>query len=246
MNVFQVGVGLLLLSVSAATSLAEERVRGSLDVLLSTPLSTRSILVGKWWGAFRQVPFLLIWPALTTIFLAVVSGQWLQYILLLGLIAAYGACIASLGLALATWVSRLGRAVALCVTAYVLFSIGWVVLMALLFGNHNDDFVFSLVMGSPLYGTGFGTIFVGPGPMRLPGGDKTIAVIFGAFLWIVIHGGIAALLFAATLATFDSCLGRISETSGRPMPRPGKKVGVKCMRRGERAETVLVGQQRCA
>ena len=55
MNVFQVAVGLLLLSVSAATSLAEERRAGSLDVLLTTPLSTRSILAGKWWGAFRQV-----------------------------------------------------------------------------------------------------------------------------------------------------------------------------------------------
>jgi hypothetical protein len=31
-------LGLLLRSVSAATSLAEERVRGSLDVLLCTPL----------------------------------------------------------------------------------------------------------------------------------------------------------------------------------------------------------------
>ena len=33
-------LGLLLLSVSAATALAEERVRGSLDVLLATPLPT--------------------------------------------------------------------------------------------------------------------------------------------------------------------------------------------------------------
>ena len=55
MNGFQVAVGLLLLSVGAATSLAEERVRGSLDVLLSTPMSTRSILAGKWWGSFRRV-----------------------------------------------------------------------------------------------------------------------------------------------------------------------------------------------
>ncbi len=56
MNTFQVAVGLLLLSVSAATSLAEERVRGSLDVLMSTPLSTREILAGKWWGSFRLAP----------------------------------------------------------------------------------------------------------------------------------------------------------------------------------------------
>ena len=37
MSAFQVGLGLLLLSVGAATSLAEERVRGSLDVLLVDP-----------------------------------------------------------------------------------------------------------------------------------------------------------------------------------------------------------------
>ena len=60
----QVGIGLLLLSVSAATSLAEERARGSLDILLSTPLSTFSILVGKWWGAFRLAPHVIFWPAL--------------------------------------------------------------------------------------------------------------------------------------------------------------------------------------
>ena len=47
MNVVQVTVGLLLVSVGAATSLAEERVRGSLDVLLTTPMSTRSILAGN-------------------------------------------------------------------------------------------------------------------------------------------------------------------------------------------------------
>ena len=31
---------------------------------------------------------------------------------------------------IATWVSRLGRAVALCITAYVVFSIGWPILCA--------------------------------------------------------------------------------------------------------------------
>ena len=63
-NGVQVAAGLLLLSVSAATSLAEERQRGSLDVLLATPLSTRSIVWGKWWGAFRGVPPLLVLPVL--------------------------------------------------------------------------------------------------------------------------------------------------------------------------------------
>jgi ABC-type transport system involved in multi-copper enzyme maturation permease subunit len=43
-NAWQVSIGLLLLSVSAATSLAEERDRGSLDVIMTTPLTTREIV----------------------------------------------------------------------------------------------------------------------------------------------------------------------------------------------------------
>ena len=71
----QVAAGLLLLSVSAATSLAEERQRGSLDVLLATPLSTRSIVLGKWWGAFRGVPPLLVLPVLIAAALASHTGS---------------------------------------------------------------------------------------------------------------------------------------------------------------------------
>src|SRR5947199_1629228 len=59
-----VSAGLLLLSISAVPTLAEERQRGSLDVLLATPLSTRSIVLGKWWGAFRGVPPLAVLPVL--------------------------------------------------------------------------------------------------------------------------------------------------------------------------------------
>ena len=85
MTTIQVGVGLLLLSVSAATSLAEERARGSLDILLSTPLSTFSILVGKWWGAFRLAPHVFFWPALLAGILLCDGGNWFGYILLMAL-----------------------------------------------------------------------------------------------------------------------------------------------------------------
>jgi len=220
MTVFQVVVGLLLLSVSAATSLAEERVRGSLDVLLSTPLSTLSILAGKWWGAFRLVPHVLVWPALMTSFLVVDGGSWICYLLLLGLILAYGAGIASLGLALATWVSRLGRAIALCVSAYVVFSFGWVFLVALIFEREPVGLL--LVVGSPLYGTALATGAVEPGRVPInPNGAEYIWV--GVVLWILIHGGVAAILFAATLATFDRCLGRVPETARAPVPGLEKK-----------------------
>jgi hypothetical protein len=54
--------GLLLLSATAPTTLTVERVRGSLDILMSTPLSTHQIVLGKWLGSFRRVPPLAILP----------------------------------------------------------------------------------------------------------------------------------------------------------------------------------------
>ena len=101
-----VSAGLLLLSISAVTSLAEERQRGSLDVLLATPLSTRSIVLGKWWGAFRGVPPLTVLPVLIAAAMATHTGFALGPVLIGGLVVAYGAAITSLGLALATWLPR--------------------------------------------------------------------------------------------------------------------------------------------
>ena len=96
-NGLQVAAGLLLLSVSAATSLAEERQRGSLDVLMATPLSTRSIVWGKWWGAFRGVPPLLVLPVVLTAALSSHTGRFWGVALMAALILAYGAAITSLG-----------------------------------------------------------------------------------------------------------------------------------------------------
>ena len=172
MSMAQVSLGLLRLSVSAATSLAEERVRSSLDVLLCTPLSTHSILIGKWWGTFQQAAHILAWPAVLAGILVMESGRWISYLLLLGLIMANSAVITSLGLVMATWVSRLGRAVTLCVSAYVVFSIGWILLVFLLAkpGQTNDQFLVPMVMGSPLYGTLVATAAVVPGGLQHPGG----------------------------------------------------------------------------
>jgi len=211
MTTFQVLVGLLLLSVSAATSLAEERVRGSLDVLLSTPLSTREILAGKWWGSFRLAPHVLLWPAVMGGLLLVDGGRVIGYLLLMGLTLAYAAGIASLGLAIATWVSRLSRAVTICVSVSVVFAIGWPILVMLC--SSHDSFGLSLLMGSPLCGTPFATLMVASGDSFSDPNDWGIWL--GAFFWMLIHGGAAIALFATTVATFDRCLGRMPE-SGQP------------------------------
>ncbi len=61
-NAIQILIGMLLVCVTSATSLAEERRRGSLDVLLTTPLPTRAIVWAKWWSNYRIVPLLAIVP----------------------------------------------------------------------------------------------------------------------------------------------------------------------------------------
>jgi ABC-type Na+ efflux pump permease subunit len=200
-NGFQVSIGLLFLSVSAATSLAEERVRGSLDVLLATPLSTSSILWGKWWGAYRPVLLLAILPALVTCTLALWTGRMLEAGLLVALTLAYGAAITSLGLAVATWTARLGRAVAASVVAYVVVTVAWPFVVIVLWG-HNDFLGPGLASASPFFGAALLTVHIAEGDLR--------AVAGWDVLWTAVYLIVALILMAVTQATFDNRLGRIS------------------------------------
>jgi ABC-type transport system involved in multi-copper enzyme maturation permease subunit len=148
-NGFEATFGLMLVSLDAPTVLAEERVRGSLDVLLATPLATGRIVLAKWWGAYRHVPALALLPAIGAVFIAAAEpsfpirpGRIPQSTVPLSLIdriahvaipmamlLAQGAVIVSVGLALATWIRRLGRAVAVSVASYSFFAFGWIVLL---------------------------------------------------------------------------------------------------------------------
>ena len=66
--------GLLMLSAISPTSMAEERQRGSLDVLAATTLSTRTIVIGKWLGTFRLAALIAIAPGLLALAIATVRG----------------------------------------------------------------------------------------------------------------------------------------------------------------------------
>ena len=110
-------------------------------------------------GAFRQVGRVVFWPAVLSARLLFAGGGLFSYLSLIAVILSYGAVITSLGLALATWVSRLGRAVALCVTAYVGFSIGWTILFALTVRSGPAGT--GLIMGCPAIGTFFATAWSG-------------------------------------------------------------------------------------
>src|SRR5262249_39003197 len=117
--------GLLVLSATAPMSLSEERQRGSLDVLMATPLSTRSIVLAKWLSGFRVVAWLAAGPALLGLALALsptlrgrhgfdeppmdLSDRLSACGLLAATLLVHGAAMTSVGLCVATWVRRQGK-----------------------------------------------------------------------------------------------------------------------------------------
>jgi ABC-type transport system involved in multi-copper enzyme maturation permease subunit len=218
----QVSAGLLLLSISAATSLAEERQRGGLDVLLATPLSTRSIVLGKWWGAFRGVPPLAVLPALIAAALATHTGFALGPVLIGGLVVAFGAAITSLGLALATWLPRMGRAIGLTAGLYVVVLIAAIPVGMILIGDGPNGAGAGFASASPFWGVGLSSaMFGGTGGPGHDIGEQAAWLVF----WIVAYGLVAFGLLLATLKTFNRCLGRIDDSSSheKPFPRPARK-----------------------
>jgi ABC-type transport system involved in multi-copper enzyme maturation permease subunit len=215
-NALIVVVGLLLVSVTSSTSLAEERVRGSLDVLLTTPLTTRAIVAGKWWGAYRTVVLLAVLPGFLAGELMVLHGFRWEGLVLVPLVLAYGAALTSLGLAVATWISRLGRAVACSVTAYVLMAIAWPLAIVALFSRDNF-WGPGLAMGSPFFGGAFLTLQLQP----VPKGDLEHIGTW-AVGWTIFYFGVAVLLYGLTLRTFNRCLGRITLRHRPWQPAPAR------------------------
>jgi ABC-type transport system involved in multi-copper enzyme maturation permease subunit len=203
-NAAQVALGLLLLSATSVSTLAEERSAGSLAVLLATPLTTRTILWGKWWGAYRPVLGVALLPALVASALNPPGGPGLGVALLVVLVLAYGAAVTSLGLVLGTWVCRPGRAVAWAISLYVFASVGCSAMVPGLFGRAMHP-VLGLAKASPLYGPGLLTHEAGfpPGIGR--------GELGWTLFWTLAHLIAAVALYRATLLTFDDCLGRLPE-----------------------------------
>ena len=239
-----VSLGLLLLSISAATALAEERDRGSLDVVMTTDLSTAEIVRGKWWGTFAMVPRLAILPCWVCGGLAMLTSNYLAFFLMVALLLSHASLIVSLGLAIATWVPRLSRAVGLSVAAYVFLSVGWAFV---LFGVSqffswtglvDRDFRLwdGLLMALPFQGIHRLTFAAG----RLEGIFNGSAGVFGGtyyyralpetqdeglwtyawpLVWIVANFSLSMLVYICTLRSFDRLLGRApAKSRSRPMP----------------------------
>ena len=201
-NAFQFSIGLLLVCVTSVASLFEERANGSLDVLMTTPLSAASIVRGKWLASFRMVVLVMLVPALLACSLALVKGGDHNAsgltLLLIVLMFSYGAMVNSLGLALATWVPRFGAAMGLAVAIYVVLAAGPVLL--LLIGPERDDTWREFASLSAWYGVGETTVNILHERVNENVGWK--------FFWAASYSLTAFALAFATQQTFDRCIGR--------------------------------------
>ncbi len=133
-----------------------------------------------------------------------------------------GALIVSWGLALATWVPRLGRAVALSVVAFFLIGLAWPLMTDLLFsplfmGRQYErnralhEFLMSL---SPLAGP-MGPITMIQGYESKHRWPSWLAIGMAS----LIKAGFAGLLFWLTVKSFNRCLGRMADSKARARPR---------------------------
>jgi ABC-type transport system involved in multi-copper enzyme maturation permease subunit len=213
-NAFGVSIGLLLVSVTSVTSLQEERLRGSMDVLLTTPLSTLQVFWGKWWGSFRLVLLLTILPTVlaSAPSLLVFLGRpgWEgppiyniagSFMLMPLVICCYGASVVSLGLALAIWIKGPGKAMAASVILYLVPAVGF--LLTPLFFNSGEDFK---TLGSSFMAAGFLTII---GLEPIPIGE--FAVIPWLMVWCIGYAAAAGFISLMAYRSFDRCLGRMPD-----------------------------------
>ncbi|MFO0952863.1 MAG: ABC transporter permease subunit [Isosphaeraceae bacterium] len=245
-NFLGVGFGLLILSVTAPTALSEERVRGSLDVLMTTPMSTRAIVLGKWWGLYRRWLPLVLLPLVSGLFVAVATPELppfaparmqprpipidlhdriCSWSLPVVFLLAHAAVATSLGLALATWVRQPGRALALSVAAYLAVAVGWIVAVEAVIRpliqrirSFNGYYAYDHALNQSL-------ICLSPVASQVTPYEILSQYWIGEsrkWLWgvlgveVALTTLLAAALLAATVLTFDRCLGRVPELSEGP------------------------------
>jgi ABC-type transport system involved in multi-copper enzyme maturation permease subunit len=211
-SAFIVSIGLLLVSVHSATVLAEERSHGSLDVLLTTPLATRSIVVGKWWGAFRPVPKLAVLPGLIAVGVTAqrsgVVAAVFYSILTTALVLAYGAFFAGVGLAMATGQPRLGRAVGFSVGIFLIVTIIYPAFVISTTRTGPGDML--LLWISPFFG-----MFIPMGWICWFNSHSLGVGAVAMFFWVVLTAVAAWAIRGATVRSFDRLVGRASERSSR-------------------------------
>jgi ABC-type transport system involved in multi-copper enzyme maturation permease subunit len=219
----QLSFGLLMIAAVAPMSMSEERQRGSLDLLTSTTLSSREIVVGKWLGTFRLVLLLLVGPVLVNLALATgeinlasvplamqptfqppsLRHRLAEFAIVPLTIMAHGALATSVGLMLAIWMKRQSRAIAISVCVLIILAIGLPLVAAeILVGPSMRNFgVLSPLIAVIEVTENLGT------PWRYRDGQVIPSILF----WNAEAITLAAGLLWLSVRSFDLSLGRIPE-----------------------------------
>ncbi len=223
--------GLLMLSATSPTSMAEERQRGTLDILAATALSTRAIVVGKWLGTFRLGVMIALGPGLIALAMATARSAssfpispglppeyyledslWSRIygvIVVLATIIGHAALITSIGLALAVWIQRQSRAIALSVGLFVMILMAW------------PFFSFVALNSSGMRGQGIASL----SPVVACSSSLTFFrtrrhgyagdILWWGTYWIVEIWVLATGLLWLTVRTIDGCFDRIPDRPWR-------------------------------
>jgi hypothetical protein len=115
-------------------------------------------------------------------------------------VLACGAAVTGLGLAMATWFARPGRAAALTISIYVLIAVGWLFAGLMRAGGGPDRE--GLMMASPFF-------FAGELAADLCSPSGVRHHLGWAVFWTIVYAIAALALLGATLVTFNRRLGRV-------------------------------------
>ncbi len=209
---FFVGFQMLFIVVASVTTLADERSRGNLDILLVTPVSTREVVATKWRAAFKMVRPLLLLPMFIAIWTIAhryrhgLSIEPFVFVFLMMHLLASGAFYTSLGLMLATRVRSFSRAIGVAVSIYVAMAIAWPILLEMFTVGQNTVAILLLPASTPV-GSAVAINVLATGSTN----DNDMLLVVGLALWTLIYAVGAGALYFITLRTFNRCMGRISE-----------------------------------
>jgi ABC-type transport system involved in multi-copper enzyme maturation permease subunit len=223
--------GLLILSAVAPTSMAEERQRGSLDILAATSLSTRAIVIGKWMGTFRLAVLMVAGPGLMALAMATARSESFVVNTLMSpehnrpiplgtricgvgaaiaTILAHGALTTSIGIALAVWIRRQGRAIGVSVALFILINAAWPIIANIVFSR--SDYFSSrdlAALSSVALCGGFVNFFTSRQYGYVGG------ILWAGTFWAVEVFILAMGLLWLTIRTFDDCFDRLPDRTRR-------------------------------
>jgi hypothetical protein len=228
---FAAGIGILAVAVRAGSAWPEKQGddRKDLDVLLTTPLTAQTIVLGKWWSTVRVVPLIALLPTLSAIVLACGApvqpfvppgippprpfdlSPWERLAapaLVLSQILLYGAAFVSLALFLATRFTRQARVLFATVGAYSVVTLVVPTVAETLLLWSNRPLAEGLGVVSPIAGP-----ILTLAPMFNPSYSPLPKVLPYELAWLVAASVVAWTLVRWTIGSFDGWMGRGS--SGR-------------------------------